>query len=449
MLLTSFIRKQLAVFGVIAAVALGLTVFAYSHVPAMLGIGVYDVKADFADATGLYPNANVTYRGVLVGKVTGFGVGTDGAVVTMRIGSSHKIPQDVSVQLHSTSAVGEQYVDLVPSDDHGPFLGDGAVIPASRTAPMPQIGPVLDQLNTLLQSVPRQATSDVLDQINQGLGGAGPDLQQVVDSSSSLLETARAQIQATSSLIGTLEPVLGTQAALGSSTISYANSLAGVTGALASHDVAVRRLIDVTPAALGETSGLIDDVHATLPMLLTNLTTNAQVLDTYRGNLQQILAVYPSLAARLQATVAPRAKYGDVQLDLRAGVNNPPSCSTGYLPTSQRRQPSVSSVRPVDGTAHCAVSSTDPRSVRGDRNLPCPSGGGRAPLPAGCGLSFPGGVWPSGSKGEASARDTTPTDSSAGTPALSGLLAPDTHAPRHARQRAWESLLLGPLAVAP
>lgn len=447
MLLTSFIRKQLAVFGAIAAIALGLTVFTYSHVPAMLGIGVYDVKADFADATGLYPNANVTYRGVLVGKVTGFGVGPHGAVVTMRIGSSHKIPNDVSVQLHSTSAVGEQYVDLVPADDHGPYLRGGSVIPAARTVPMPQIGPVLDQVNTLLASVPRQATGDVLDQVSQGLGGAGPDLQQVVDSSSALIATARAQIQATSSLIGALQPVLGTQAALGGSTVAYANSLAGVTHALATHDVAVRRLIDVTPGALGQASGLIDDVHATLPMLLTNLTTNAQVLDTYRGNLQQILAIYPATVARLQTTVSPRARYGDVQLDLRAGINNPPSCSTGYLATSRRRQPAVSSVRPVDGTAHCAVSSSDPRSVRGDRNLPCPSGSGRAALPAGCGLTFPGGVRPSDSRGGSLTRSSAPADRAAGTPALPGVLAPTSGAPRSAHRRDWESLLLGPLAV--
>lgn len=399
MLLTGFIRKQLAVFGVIAAVALGLTVFTYSHVPAMLGIGVYDVTADFPDATGLYPNANVTYRGVLIGKVTKFGVGPHGAIVTMRIGSSHQVPADVAVQLHSTSAIGEQYVDLVPADDHGPYLTDGMVIPASRTAPMPQIGPVLDQLNTLLASVPRKATSNVLDQVNQGLGGSGPDLQQVVDSSSGLVETARAQIQATTGLIDTLQPVLGTQAALGSSTVAYADSLAGLTGALAGDNAGVRHLIDTTPGSLAQASGLVDDVHSVLPMLLTNLTTNAQVLDTYLPNLRQILALYPATVARLQGTLNPRARYGDVQLDLRAGIDNPPSCSTGYLPTGQRRQPSATAVRSVDGTAHCAVASSDPRSVRGDRNLPCPRSGGRAALPAGCGLVFPGAVRPSDTTG--------------------------------------------------
>lgn len=448
MLLTSFIRRQLVVFGVIAAVALGLTIFSYSHVPALVGLGVYDVKADFADATGLYPNANVTYRGVLVGKVTGFDVGPHGAVVTMRIGSSHKIPQDVSVQLHSTSAIGEQYIDLIPAHDSGPYLTGGTVIPATRTVPMPQIGPVLDQLNTLLASVPRQATSDVLDQVNQGLGGAGPDLQQVVDSSSSLIETAQAQIQATSSLIGTLQPVLGTQAALGGATVSYANSLAGVTSELASHDVAVRRLIDVTPSTLAEATGLIDDVGSTLPLLLTNLTTNAQVLDTYRAGLQQIFAVYPAMVARLQATITPRVKYGDVRLDLRAGVNDPPTCTPGYLPTSQRREPAVNTTRDVNGDAHCSVASGDPRAVRGDRNMPCPNSSARAAFPAGCGLVFPGAARASSSasstSGTTSRAETTPP---VGTPALYGVLSPDARAPHSAHRRDWESLLLGPLAV--
>lgn len=396
MLLTPFIRKQLIAFGVIAAIALGLTVFTYTRVPAMLGIGVFNVKAEFGDTSGLYPQANVTYRGVQVGKVTSLRIGRDGAVVTMRIDSAHDIPQNVSAELHSTSAIGEQYVDLVPRDDNGPYLHDGSVLTTAQTVEMPQIGPVLDQVNRLLESVPQQATKDVLHQVNEGLGGAGPDLGAVVDNSARLVQSAQEQIRATTSLIAGLKPVLGTQAALGDQTVRSANQLAGLTGELAAKDGDLQGLISAGPGTLREAKGLVGGVRSTLPMLLTNLTTSAQVLRTYLPNLQQTLVVYPPTIARLQSTINPRAAEGDVQLDLRAAVNDPPSCSIGYLPVTARRSPADGSVRAVDGTAHCAVAPSNPRSIRGDRNLPCPNTNARAALPAGCGLDFRHGVWPAG-----------------------------------------------------
>src|SRR5690606_664262 len=55
MLLTPLIKRQLRIFAVLAVVALGMAFFNYARVPAMLGIGVYDVSVEFADASGLYP----------------------------------------------------------------------------------------------------------------------------------------------------------------------------------------------------------------------------------------------------------------------------------------------------------------------------------------------------------------------------------------------------------
>ena len=388
MLLTPFIRKQLWIFGIIAAIALGLTVFTYTHVPAMLGVGVYDVKVQFTDSSGLYPQANVTYRGAAVGKVTSLDVGKDGAVVTLRLNNSAHIPTDVSAQLHSTSAIGEQYVDLVPAVDHGPYLHQGSVISTAHSVTMPQIGPVIDRLNKLLDSVPQQQTADVLKQVNAGLGGAGQDLGDVVDSSSKLVDAAQKQLADTHDLISALDPVLKTQNGLEQQTLGYAKTLEGFSGSLAGHDKQLRALIKAGSPGLKQASGLIDDVQPTLPSLLSNLTTVGAVTRTYLPNLAQILVIYPATVARLQSAVNPRAAEGDVQLDLRATLNDPPSCTTGYLPVSERRVPGVTTTREVNGEAHCAVAHGDPRSVRGDRNLPCPNSSTRAALPAGCGLSF-------------------------------------------------------------
>lgn len=408
MILTSLIKRQLRIFAVLSVVALGFALLVYARLPAMVGIGVYEVRAEYPDASGLYPKAMVTYRGVKVGEVTRLEVEGRGAVATLRIDDEHAIPAQAVAELHSTSAIGEQYVDLVIDPDEASAAGDavlldGDVIPADRTLAMPQITPVLESVNDLLASVPRERTRRVLEQVDEGLGGAGPDLAQTIDDTDRLVTEAQRQIVATTSLIRTLQPVLDTQQDLRSHTLGYAQSLASFTGQLADRDQDLRAILDQAPTGLQAATGLVEDLQPTLPLLVTNLTTNAEVLNTYLPQIQEGLVYYPVTVARLQSAINPRAEFGDVNLDLRANVNNPPACSEGYLQPSERRDPSVRRVRDVDLLAHCTVPDDNPRSVRGARLLPCPQGTGRGPLPSSCGLRFSKGVWPEGRGGSSGA----------------------------------------------
>lgn len=397
MLLTPLIKRQLRIFAVLAALSLGLALLHYARVPAMVGIGVHEVTVDFEDASGLYPRAAVTYRGVKVGVVTGLEVTGDGALATLRIDDGTDIPAEVSAELHSTSAIGEQYVDLV--DPRGPgvedVLSDGDAIPRDRAVEMPQITPVLDSVNRLLESVPKRETKAVLAQVDEGLGGSGPELNELVVSAGSLLTEAQSQIEATTSLISALEPVLETQADLAPRTRSYAEDLDDVTAVLAREDAAdLHALLESAPRGLDAATGLVTDLQPVLPMMLANLTTNAQVLHTYLPQIKQMLVVYPPLVVKLQSVVNPRAEHGDVQLDLRAALNNPPTCQSGYLSAKQRRSPRVTTTREVDRLAHCDLAPDNPTAVRGARNLPCPDSAARGPLPASCGIGFRGGIWP-------------------------------------------------------
>ena len=79
----------------------------------------------------------MTYRGVQIGKVTAIGLTPNGAKATLTIDTSPKIPADLQAEVRSISAVGEQYVDLLPRTDSPPYLDDGSVItkdtPRSRS----------------------------------------------------------------------------------------------------------------------------------------------------------------------------------------------------------------------------------------------------------------------------------------------------------------------------
>ena len=87
-----------------------------------MGIGQYTLKADLPTSGGLYKTANVTYRGQTIGRVTAVEPTETGVQATMSIGDRYKIPVDASANVHSVSAVGEQYLDLVSTGNPGQYL---------------------------------------------------------------------------------------------------------------------------------------------------------------------------------------------------------------------------------------------------------------------------------------------------------------------------------------
>ena len=93
------------------------------------------MDANFIAGGGIYENANVTYRGVTVGRVEGVGLTNDGVVAHMRLNSGTPVPDNVTATVKSVSAVGEQYIDLVPPENPSPAkLRNGANIGQDRTA---------------------------------------------------------------------------------------------------------------------------------------------------------------------------------------------------------------------------------------------------------------------------------------------------------------------------
>src|SRR5581483_10150350 len=217
-------------------------------------------------------------------------------------------------------------------------------------------------------------------------------------------------------------------------TVSFTASLRQFTDQLAAHDADLRSLLNQGTPGLNEIDATLNDIQPNLPLLLHNLSVTGDVLHTYLPQLQQTLVVYPLTVARGKQILNPADGDG-VQLDMRVGVNNPPSCVNGYLPVSARRSPSDIRQRAVNPLAHCTSSPQDPTAVRGARNLPCPNSPARGPLPISCGLVFGAGQWPAGYN--PGATSINPTGAKA--VAAETNVAPST---------GWQTLFLQPLGLA-
>jgi phospholipid/cholesterol/gamma-HCH transport system substrate-binding protein len=381
---------QLAIFSLLATVALGIMVFGYMRVPAMVGIGEYKVTLELPETGGLYQRSNVTYRGSQVGIVDSVNLTDTGVEAVMSLDSGVKIPADLIASVRSQSAVGEQFVELVPQSGSGPELRDGDVIPRDRSRVPPDVNSVLELTNDGLRAIPQENLRTVIDESYLAVGGLGPELRRLVNGSTSLAIDARANLDSLTTVIDQVQPVLDSQTDTSDSIQAWASNLASITGQLQSEDASVSGVLSSGPGAAEEVRALFDQLQPTLPIVLANLVNVGEVAVTYQPNLEQLLVLLPQGTAVTQAVGV--AKNGTKQdymgdyLTLNLNLNIPPPCNTGFLPPQQQRAPTFEDYpdRPA-GDVYCRVPQDGAFNVRGARNIPCVTvPGKRAPTAKMC-----------------------------------------------------------------
>ena len=321
---------------------------------------------------GLYRFANVTYRGVQVGKVTEVRPTRGGAVATLSLDSSAKIPSDLHASVQSVSAVGEQFVDLQPRTKSGPLLTDGAVIGKANTSVPQAVGPMLDQMSALVDSIPKDRIGPLLDESFKAFGGAGDDFGTLLDSASTLSRDGNAVADRTRALIDDGRELLDGQAQSVDAIRTWSRSLAGVTGQLSANDPQWRSLLHTGPGAADEAARLFSQVNPTLPVLLASLTTIGQIAVTYRPGIEQLLVLLPPVVASTQAYGISRNNPTGMALgDFTLTLNDAPACTVGFLPPSAWRSPDDTSDADTPNGLYCKLPQDSPIGVRGARNTPC------------------------------------------------------------------------------
>jgi phospholipid/cholesterol/gamma-HCH transport system substrate-binding protein len=379
-------KIQLALFTVIALIAMSLMAFHFMKLPAkMFGVGRYTVKLELPETGGLYSTGNVTYRGTEVGRVQAINLTDTGVEAVLSLRSGIDIPSDLKAEVHSQTAIGEQFVELLPRNSTSPPLKNGDVIPVADAAVPPDINSVLDTLNTGLKAVPRQNLKTVIDESYTAVGGLGPELSRLVKGSSDLAIDARKNLDPLIALIEQSKPVLDSQTNTSDAIQSWAANLATVTSELQNHDDDVAGFIDKGGPAAAEVRQLIERVQPTVPILLANLVSLGQVALTYRNDIEQLLVLLPQSVSYGQAGIAANVNtkqdYKGQYLSFNLNLNLPPPCTTGFLPAQQQRIPTFEDHPDrAPGDLYCRVPQDSPWNVRGARNIPCETvPGKRAP----------------------------------------------------------------------
>ena len=377
MRMTRFVRIQLIVFTIVSVVAALIVALAYLRLPSLLfGVGRYTVTVELPEAGGLYSSANVTYRGSEVGKVTDVRLTDNGVDAVLSLHSDVPIPSDLDAQVHSESAVGEQYVALLPRNGTSSPLTNGDTIPRSRTTVQPPINSLLDAANRGLQAIPRDNLKTVVDQGYTAFGGLGPDIARLIKGATQVASGARKDQDALTTLIDQSKPVLDSQSDTSDDVQAWAAHLATITHQLATQDNAVAGVIDKGAPAADEVRQLLDRLQPTLPLVLANLVSVGQVALAYQPSIEQLLVLLPqgvnALQGVLVANLGTKAPYKGAYLSFNTNINVPPVCNTGFLPPQQQRTANFEDApdRPA-GEMYCRVPQDSMWDVRGARNYPC------------------------------------------------------------------------------
>ncbi|MFD5740276.1 MCE family protein [Streptomyces massasporeus] len=377
-MITRTVKAQLLAFAAVTAVGVSYVGAEYTGlVDGLLDRG-YTVRADFSDSGGIFSGAEVTYRGVPVGRVGALRLsGSEGVSVALEIeDGAPRIPADTLAVVANRSAVGEQYVDLQPRRSGGPYLLDGSAIPREDTrVPLPVTDMVLS-LDRLVTSVGKEDLRITVDELGEAFAGTGPRLSRLVDSGNALVESASDSLPETVSLIEDSRKVLKTQADQGSSIKSFSRDLAALTAELKSSDGDLRRLIGNAAPAGQEVDSLLRSTRPHLPILLANLISGGQVTVARLPGVEQALVTFPVVVAGSH-TVVPGD--GTTHFGLVLNADDPPPCTQGY--GTRRRDPADTGTRPANTDARCTAPRGGGTSVRGAQNAPGASGrsGGAGP----------------------------------------------------------------------
>jgi phospholipid/cholesterol/gamma-HCH transport system substrate-binding protein len=381
-MLTPFIRRQLVLFGILTVIALGVLGVYYLQIPSLVGIGRYTLKAELPATGGLYPTANVTYRGITIGKVTDVEPTERGAEATMSIESRYKIPTDAVANVHSVSAVGEQYLDLVSTGNPGKFLSEGQTI-TKGTVPS-EIGPALDTANRGLAVLPKDQIGQLLTETAESVGGLGPALQRLVDSTQAIVGDFRTNITNVNDIIQNSGPILDSQVNSNAAIERWARNLNTLAAQSAANDQHVKSILSQAAPTADQVNDVFNDVRDSLPQTLANLEVIFDLLKRYHTGFEQVLVFLPQGASIAQTVAAPFPNQA--ALDLNLSINQPPPCLTGFMPASEWRSPADTSMQPLPSGTYCKIPMETPaNSVRGSRNIPCVDiPGKRAATPREC-----------------------------------------------------------------
>ncbi len=289
-------KIQLVVFAIVTVLGGAFVGGRYAQIDRLFIDRSFPVSAQFKDSGGIFAGAQVTYRGIPVGKVGKLEFKDNGVEATLDIeDNAPKIPSDVLAVVANKSAIGEQFVDLQPRANSGPYLASGSKINLENTRIPIDTTTLLIDFNALISSVNTDSVRTVVDELGQAFESTGPDLGKILDAQSEFIAAATDNIGVTRGLIRDSQSVLKTQIDQQGELATFSKNLALFSDSLANADPDLRRLVSGGTQGAIAFRQLISENSEDLGNLVNNLVTAQRPISKNVTGLESIFVQYPYL----------------------------------------------------------------------------------------------------------------------------------------------------------
>lgn len=165
------------------------------------------------DAVGLYTGNPVTQMGFQIGTVNKITPSASSVQVDFSLAESRPLPQSVKAVTRSTSILADRALELVGNYETGPKLVPGRCVPLSQSSTPKSLSQVIGAANTLVNGItPKDSTNiqDVIRQLNHAAVNNGAGINEILTTSSRLLDNPDGPIADMGSIVHNLNTLTGT-----------------------------------------------------------------------------------------------------------------------------------------------------------------------------------------------------------------------------------------------
>ncbi len=257
--------------------------------------------AFLANTNGLYVGDEIRILGVAVGTVDRIAPGRAASEVTFSVDKDYPLPADVRAAVLSPSLVSARAIQLVPAYSGGPRLSPGAQIPLERTAVPVEWDDFRGQLEKLTDAlqpgVPGGPSpiGEFIDTAAANLRGRGDTARDTVIK---LSRAAAALGDHSSDIFSTVHNLQLLVSALSSSADllgAFNDNLAQVSAELSNTPDEVAAATAGLDGAVRDLRGFVADNREGIGTTVDRLTSITTALNDRQGDVKQILHIAPTV----------------------------------------------------------------------------------------------------------------------------------------------------------
>jgi phospholipid/cholesterol/gamma-HCH transport system substrate-binding protein len=308
-------REQALVglFVVIATTVLVVTMFA---IGGAFGASGATYRTYFKNAGGLEAGSVVRYAGIKVGRVERLRIDDKDprrVEVSFRVELDTPVKADSTAKIASLSALGENFLELLPGSPENPRLAPGGVLPSKEFFGITDIADVLNDLGPRAQDLVENLNDRVielkttLERVNDLLSDKNrASLSAALGNVNGMLEEDRPRIH---SALGHVDATTAKLPALVDDfkkTVSKADvALDKLNGVLGDNKDDLHKAILAMHKALADASSLIDQISRTTSANTDNLDEMLENIRITTENLKQFTDTIKTRPSTLIRSTAP------------------------------------------------------------------------------------------------------------------------------------------------